>query len=308
MEDAMWLAAPEVYPAGDAGETGGSGDATAERPFTLAPLSAKGRPVGSLAAIGERPGGWDEASLRLIALVGRELGMAIENERLFRNAVEAAAVEALLSDISRLAGAGVTESAFREVLACVAGRIGARIAIAVTVRDGSPEVIARHAVPGNEPLEITCEALLPELVPLVAERYDSLLWGGDGDAPLPAQLVEVGAETAAIVPLRVSTVGAGPVDDARSRGGSALMGEQDPPLVTTVQTALLFVADSTDHLGHSSASLLARLATILQDPALTRLRELQPGLPPALLDALEAAARDRGESGEPRERPDDRAA
>lgn len=266
MREAMWQAGPRVIDADEAGD----GDEAAGHPFALAPLTAKGRQVGSIAAIGERPGGWDDSSLRLIELIGRELGVALENERLFRDAVEAAAVETLLNDISRVAGAGETESAFRETLERVADQIGAcvAVAVAVTAQDGSSEVIARYAVAGSEQLELATDAFLPDVVALVAERDGPLLCGEGDEAPLPERLAEAGARAAAVVPLRVLVVGAGLADGEAGEDGA---------LLNTVQAALLFVAESSDALGRASLSLLARLATILEGrlerDALSRLQE-----------------------------------
>ncbi len=264
MREAMWQAGPRVIDADEAGD----GDEAAGHPFALAPLTAKGRQVGSIAAIGERPGGWDDSSLRLIELIGRELGVALENERLFREAVEAAAVETLLNDISRVAGAGETESAFRQALERVADQIGACVAVAVTAQDGSSEVIARYAVAGSEQLERATDALLPDVVALVAERDGPLLCGEGDEAPLPERLEEAGARAAAVVPLRVLVVGAGLADGEAGEDGT---------LLNTVQAALLFVAESSDALGRASLSLLARLATILEGrlerDALSRLQE-----------------------------------
>lgn len=72
-------------------------------PYLIVPLVAKGRVLGSFALVGTG-GLWsDDDGRHLLLLVGREMGIAIENARLYQEAVEKARREEFVTEVARLA-------------------------------------------------------------------------------------------------------------------------------------------------------------------------------------------------------------
>ena len=172
---------PGAGPLPDRGQPSSDGDA-----FAIVPLVAKGRTIGSFAVLGERPQGWNDDELHLLMLIGRELGMALENERLYEEALDSVAQETLLSDVVRTLV--TTEDAGRalsQALDLVASRIGARFAAVVTRPDGAlrPTVLARYANgEANDDLHAVDHALLAAPA-IVADRTRPLVLGDRGEGP-----------------------------------------------------------------------------------------------------------------------------
>ncbi len=245
----------EAGPLPDGGQPPDAGDA-----FAIVPLVAKGRTIGSFAVLGERPQGWNDDELHLLMLIGRELGMALENERLYDEALDSVAQESLLSDVVRTLV--TTEDAGRalsQALDLVASRIGARFAAVVTRPDGAlrPTVLARYANgEANDDLHAVDHALLAAPA-IVADRTRPLVLGDRGEGPVSAALAAEGIGTFVLVPIvgassdRDDVVADDPHDKARTK-------------VMQTMTATLAVAAGPEvSWGQRQIDLLSRLSSVI---------------------------------------------
>ncbi|GMU39177.1 MAG: hypothetical protein AMXMBFR23_00430 [Chloroflexota bacterium] len=170
-------------------------------PYAVVPLVAKGRVLGALALIGAGSLRWDDDGRHLLLLIGREMGVALENARLFGDAVERAAREEFLSEVSRLLnGEARVERSLNHTLTYVADYLGAREALLVSVGDEG-----RDVRPMEHVLRSGSTGWLPPvaraLPGLVADRYLPLVLGSGGEAPLSATLAAVGAGTLVLAPV-----------------------------------------------------------------------------------------------------------
>src|SRR5690606_33950602 len=76
-------------------------------PYHVVPLVAKGRVLGSFALIGTGALRDDDDGRHLLLLVGREMGVALENARLYREAIEKASREEFLTEVTHLLNSSV---------------------------------------------------------------------------------------------------------------------------------------------------------------------------------------------------------
>ncbi len=195
MEQAMQSSEPIV-----------AGDVAAPlQPYAIIALIAKGRRVGSLAAIGTREAGWDERALRMFELIGRELGVALENECLYRDAVDGAEAETMVSTASRVVAVGEIDRALAQLLAMLAPVLDARVSGVVNRESGesTPRVIARYGESGSPALNAAFSAALESAPALAADRTTALVLGTGGEGPLPDALQEAAVGALAIVPVAV---------------------------------------------------------------------------------------------------------
>ncbi len=256
MEQAMQSSEPIV-----------AGDVAAPlQPYAIIALIAKGRRVGSLAAIGTREAGWDERALRMFELIGRELGVALENECLYRDAVDGAEAETMVSTASRVVAVGEIDRALAQLLAMLAPVLDARVSGVVNRESGesTPRVIARYGESGSPALNAAFSAALESAPALAADRTTALVLGTGGEGPLPDALQEAAVGALAIVPVAVVS------SDEAMAGG-------EPGSVRTVSAVLVIAGDSDAEWGERSLGIMRRLAEIiarrLETDAFTQLQE-----------------------------------
>lgn len=170
-------------------------------PYAVVPLVAKGRVLGALALIGAGSLRWDDDGRHLLLLIGREMGVALENARLFGDAVERAAREEFLSEVSRLLnGEARAERSLNHTLAYIAEHLGAREALLVSVGDDGRDVRPMEHVLRGGPAG-WLPPVARALPGLVSDRYLPLVLGSGGEAPLSASLAAAGAGTLVLAPV-----------------------------------------------------------------------------------------------------------
>ena len=240
--------------------------------FAIGPLITKGRVIGSLAAVGDRPSGWDTHSLRMLGSIGRELAVTLENERLYRAAVDGAAREAVLSDVAPIIASGEFTRSLSEALNIVrASTDGVLAALLLNPGRGRPAelaVVATDVI--SDELRRAIESSLPGLISLVSDRTRPLVLGRDGEVPLSDTLQQAGAGNLVIVP----------VDVSRSATADDAVGDGDPealPLIHVTGAVLVFATAADATWDPRSVELFSRLSTIvarrLEADAFVRLQE-----------------------------------
>jgi GAF domain-containing protein len=246
---------PGAKPLLDRGQPSGDGDA-----FAIVPLVAKGRTIGSFAVLGERPQGWNDHELHLLVLIGRELGMALENERLYEEALDSVAQETLLSDVVRtLVTIEDAGRALSQALDLVASRIGARFAAVITRPDGAlrPTVLARYANgAANDELCAVNHALLAA-PSMVADRTRPLVLGDRGEGPVSSALAAEGIGTFVLVPI----VCASPERD--EAGTDEPQGKARTRVMQTMTATLAVAAGREASWGQRQVDLLSRLSSVI---------------------------------------------
>ena len=242
--------------------------------FAIVPLVAKGRTIGSFAVLGERPRGWNDDELHLLALIGRELGIALENERLYEEALDSVAQETLLSDVVRtLVTIEDAGRALSQALDLVASRIGARFAAVVTLPDGAlrPTVLTSYANgEANDELHAVNHALLAA-PSIVADRTRPLVLGDRGEGPVSPALAAEGIGTFVLVPI----VCASPERD--EAGTDEADGKARTRVMQTMTAALAVAAGPKASWGQRQIDLLSRLSSVIarrmETDSLLRLQE-----------------------------------
>lgn len=228
-------------------------------PYHVVPLVAKGRVLGSFALIGDGTLRNDDDGRHLLLLVGREMGIALENARLYQEAVEKASREEFLADVTRLLnGSGRSERALPGVLAALLKHTGAREAALVSLPDGSRDVsIAAIECEDDEPSWL--EPIARSLTALVSDRGQPLVIGAGGESALSEALVAKGITAVAVAPV-FATRGSVLPEFAR-RGDED--GTQDLRHAVTLAGALIVATRSPEPWTDEQTSLLHRVADVI---------------------------------------------
>ena len=170
-------------------------------PYHVVPLVAKGRVLGSFALIGAGTLRDDDDGRHLLLLVGREMGVALENARLYREAIEKASREEFLTEVTRLLNsAGRGERALPAVLDSLLNNTAASEAVLVSMPDGARDVV----IAGSATLaggDSRLEPLARSLTRIIIDRGHPLVLGIGGEAPLSDRLAAAGYTTLAVSPI-----------------------------------------------------------------------------------------------------------
>ena len=184
--------------------------------FAVVPLTAKGRSLGALAVVGRASAEWSESERRLLMLIGRDVSAALEHLLLYRAALDRAAEEALLNEVTRtLNGEGEAARAVASALALVAERIGTvTLSVVSRTEQSREQTVVAHVPTFNAEsdgsgagvaLSRGRRAALLAAPGLVSDRARPLILGAGGEAPRsdgePGTLV--------IAPLRAGPDGCG---------------------------------------------------------------------------------------------------
>ena len=170
-------------------------------PYQVVPLVAKGRVLGSFALIGAGTLRDDDDGRHLLLLVGREMGVALENARLYREAIEKAAREEFLTEVTRLLNSsGRGERALPAVLESLLDHTSASDAVLVSIPDGSRDVVVAGSatVHGGDS---RLEPLARSLTRVVLDRGRPLVLGVGGESPISDRLAADGFTTLAVAPI-----------------------------------------------------------------------------------------------------------
>ncbi|MCK9485163.1 MAG: diguanylate cyclase [Dehalococcoidia bacterium] len=228
-------------------------------PYHVVPLVAKGRVLGSFALIGDGTLTSDDDGRHLLLLVGREMGVALENARLYQEAVEKAAREEFLAEVTRLLNGGARgERALPGVLEALIGQTGAREALLVSLPEGSRDfVIAGTAAVDDAPSWL--EPVARSLTSLVNDRSAPLVLGAGGESPLSGALVTRGVTSVVVAPIFATRSGVMPT----LRRGGADDGSGDLRPGVSLAGALLVASGSPEPWGEDQTSLLHRVAEVI---------------------------------------------
>ncbi|MQC48256.1 MAG: diguanylate cyclase [Chloroflexi bacterium] len=226
-------------------------------PYLIVPLVAKGRVLGSFALVGTG-GLWsDDDGRHLLLLVGREMGIAIENARLYQEAVEKARREEFVTEVARLLNASDRgERAVPAVLEEIRGRMGADEVLLVTIPGESRDVLVAGSALADD-VKPRLEGLARALTRQVSDRYGPFILGIGGEAPLSDRLAADGVTTVAVVPIYMRRGDAGEPQAPQGHGDSA---SATIPILTG---ALAMIVGSDGVWGAEDTALLERIADIL---------------------------------------------
>ncbi|MGE3961440.1 MAG: diguanylate cyclase [Dehalococcoidia bacterium] len=193
-------------------------------PYQVVPLVAKGRVLGSFALIGTGTLRDDDDGRHLLLLVGREMGVALENARLYREAIEKAAREEFLTEVTRLLnGSGRGERALPAVLQSLLEQTAGSDAILVSIPDGSRDVLVAGSATAQG-VESRLEPYARSLTRMVGDRGRPMVLGVAGEAPLSDQLAVEGYTTLAVAPILTTRghLAVDPGPSLRDRDGAAV--------------------------------------------------------------------------------------
>lgn len=171
-------------------------------PYAVVPIVAKGQVLGAFALLGTGDRRWGDQERHLLLLIGREIGVAVENARLYRDALNRARREGVAFEASRLFNApGRRDRAARQALQHVGTELGARELALITLPEGPrrPQLLAVATTdPGGDEWLTTLVQALPGLV---ADRSTPLVLGSGGEAPLSGRLEAAGIGTLVVAPV-----------------------------------------------------------------------------------------------------------
>ncbi|MQC17684.1 MAG: GGDEF domain-containing protein [Chloroflexi bacterium] len=186
-------------------------------PYHVVPLVAKGRVLGSFALIGTGSLRDDDDGRHLLLLVGREMGVALENARLYREAIEKAAREEFLTEVTRLLNSsGRGERALPAVLDLLLRNTAASEAVLVSLPEGSRDVVVAGSACESGG-ESRLERLGRSLTGIVVDRARPMVLGVGGESPLSDRLAAEGYTTLAIAPILTTRGSLSPEASATTR-------------------------------------------------------------------------------------------
>lgn len=251
-------------------------------PYAVVPLVAKGRSLGSLALIGARGLQWGEQERRLLQLIGREMGTALENVRLYREALALARQQRFLADLSHELQDDPGDRGFGSALQLIADYLGTRDLALIRLPSGRGNTsLEQHLVAQGGSAE-WLPPLTHSLASLVSDRTTPLVLGHGGEAPVSTALAAQDIGTLVVAPVVTRPLVEVPGGDAlgvaryeqrailiATRSHGARWGEAATDLIERV-SGLLAQRLQTDHLTKlqqrriSELAALANVARVMQ--------------------------------------------
>ena len=238
---------PRTWSPAEDGDDGQSGEATS---YAVAPLVAKGRTLGAFALASSGGRVWNDQDRHLMLLVGREMGVSLENARLYQEAVTKGEREALVTEITReLTASSNSDRAMAQALEALRKPLQTR-ALAI-VRSGSSVPLATL---GDSELlaDPAFRAALLAAPSLVSDRWHPLVFSEAGEVTLSRALREAGVETLVIAP-----VIAAQIDGAQPQSAEVAAGAGGDQVVGVLVAAL----DGEVSWGAAQTDLLSRVAS-----------------------------------------------
>lgn len=229
-------------------------------PYHVVPLVAKGRVLGSFALVGAGSLRNDDDGRHLLLLVGREMGIAIENARLYQEAIEKAEREAFLTEVSRLLnGPGRGDRALPAVLEALRIQTAADEVMLVTLPEDSRDVIvAGTALRMGAPSRL--DALARSLPRQVVDRNRPLVLGVGGEAPVSDRLTAIGVTTLAVAPIYLQR---SEISEETSAGSAPGANSGSGRTGTVLTGALAVLVGSEGEWSEDEVALLERVGDIL---------------------------------------------
>ncbi|MGE3857132.1 MAG: diguanylate cyclase [Dehalococcoidia bacterium] len=171
-------------------------------PYAVVPIAARGHVSGAFALIGTGSLGWTDQERHLLLLIGREMGVALENMRLYRDAIERVKREETAGGAARLLDVPEgREQAVHEALELVGRALDAWDLALVTIDEvhGTPTVTCALRDPAVEGDWLT--PILDTVPERVAGQSAPVILGAGGESPLSEALAERGIGTLVLVPV-----------------------------------------------------------------------------------------------------------
>ncbi len=263
---APWAPLPEEELAAVALQAGGGGlgapttagvDSRHDgRRYVIVPVSAKGRPLGALALLGEGHATASDQEQQLLLLIGRELGAAIEGARLYRDAVEKADRDELFAEVLRaLASEPVQGRALETALEVAARALDTRV-LAVLHGGGRgtlPQILASRGDVGAPGVRAALLGMLAQ----ATDRWQPLQRGEGGEMPLSPALRAAGIGALLVAPLTMRQA----AQDAGERGAGE--SQQARTSVSLPAGALVAAAGPGARWGAAERAYLQRVAEAL---------------------------------------------
>ncbi|MFA7248569.1 MAG: diguanylate cyclase [Dehalococcoidia bacterium] len=190
-------------------------------PYAVVPIVARGQVCGAFAILGTGGIAWGDQERHLLLLVGREMGVAMENMRLYREAIERVEREETAAGAARLLDLPQRrEEAVHQALDLVGRALGAHDIALVTLDEARRSATLYSAVRAMPEDGDWLQAFLSSIPGTVGDRQEAIILGAGGDAPLSETVEGYGIGTVALVPV-ISTRGSS-VLPRRDAGGRAV--------------------------------------------------------------------------------------
>ena len=172
-------------------------------PYAIVPIAARGKICGAFALLGTGDLTWGDQERHLLLLVGREMGVSLENMRLYREAIERVHREETAGSAARLLDVpDRREQAVSEALALVGEALDARDIALLTFDEGRgrPSVFSALRAE-DEGGEDWLESLIDSLPGPLVGRSSPVILGAGGEAPLSDAIEVRGIGTVVLVPV-----------------------------------------------------------------------------------------------------------
>jgi len=178
-------------------------------PYAVVPIGARGTVSGAFALLGISGLVWGEHERHLMLLVGREMGVSLENMRLYRDAIDRVNREEIAGAASRLLDVPEhREQAIHNALTLVSDSLDAwDIALLSLDEAGTPSVFTSLRTLADDGDWLTPLLASFPCVKARDDRSTPLILGAGGEAPLADEVEMLGIGTLVFVPI-VSTRGA----------------------------------------------------------------------------------------------------
>ncbi|TAK77938.1 MAG: GAF domain-containing protein, partial [Dehalococcoidia bacterium] len=186
--------------------------------FAAVPLVAGRRRLGAFALCGTGAS-WSDSDMRLLLLIGRAFGMALENAGLFRAELATAHRERMVADaVQAIAAEGSLERGVDAALQVLVTRTGAAEVAFLRPDRAAQRLSVVAEVSSQSPGEAWVREGEALWAGLVRGRSTALVLGRGGVGPLPAPLTAMGAETVVLLPLVAGTGNDGETADGSAKG------------------------------------------------------------------------------------------
>ena len=171
-------------------------------PYAVVPIAARGHVSGAFALTGTGSLGWADQERHLLLLIGREMGVALENMRLYRDAIDRVKREETAGGAARLLDVpNHREHAVHQALELVGTALDAWDIALVTIEDEAAPPAIFSSRRGETADGDWLTPILGTLPGVVQGQQTPVILGSGGETPLSETLEERGIGTLVLVPV-----------------------------------------------------------------------------------------------------------
>jgi diguanylate cyclase (GGDEF)-like protein len=229
-------------------------------PYAVVPIAARGHVSGAFALIGTGSLDWADQERHLLLLIGREMGVALENMRLYRDAIERVKREETAGGAARLLDVPERrEQAVHQALELVGQALDAWDIALVTLDDahGPPSLFSSLR---DDTTRGWLAPILGTIGDLVDAQAGPVIFGAGGESPLFETLEERGIGTLVLVPV-VSMRGSSvlPLRDAAAVPQASFQRVLSGVIAVAIEAGVPWRPASSDLVASFAYSLARRL-------------------------------------------------